>query len=126
MTLQSFYNRYKRESIMATPPEELVSLLFDRALKHFHDARHALEEGNVPVFGLSLRKGQAIVAELKTSLDLEAGGDIAANLERLYGYVIQRLTKTAMDRDGDGLQETIDILEKIKEGWSHAVVQDNE
>lgn len=126
MTLQAYLDRYKRESILATPQEELIPLLYDRGVTHLRTALERWEEQDTVGFGIHLRKAQAIVAELVGSLDRAAGGEIARNLERLYNYMIQRLVDADMKKDPAGVREAMDLLAKLEEGWLHAMAQHKE
>ncbi len=48
---------------------------------------------------------------------MEKGGDISANLRRLYDFVQQRLLYANMNNDIKSLEEAEDVLNTIRGGW---------
>jgi flagellar protein FliS len=58
-----------------------------------------------------------IIQGLRTSLDAEKGGDIAANLDSLYEYMGRRLLEANMNNDTAILDEVNTLLSEIKLGW---------
>ena len=89
----SAYQRINVETSMHTIDQhQLVSLLLEGLLQAVATARGALARGDVPTKCSSITKAVRILEEgLMTSLDQEAGGDIAANLEAVYDYSVRRL-----------------------------------
>jgi flagellar protein FliS len=59
----------------------------------------------------------SIVFGLRSSLDLEAGGELAANLDRLYDYMFRRLMDAHIQNDESALDEVVSLLHEIKNGW---------
>lgn len=56
-------------------------------------ARGALERGEVAPKGELIGAPTLLVGGLREGLDFEAGGELAANLDRLYAYMSMRLTE---------------------------------
>ena len=54
-------------------------------------AKGAIERKDIVKRTEQISKATSIVMELKGSLDLEKGGEIAANLDSLYAYMTRRL-----------------------------------
>jgi flagellar protein FliS len=59
----------------------------------------------------------SIVNGLRSSLDLESGGAIAANLDSLYEYVLRRLIDASAQNDAQPLIEVTDLLLEVKSAW---------
>ena len=59
----------------------------------------------------------SIVNGLRTSLDMDAGGSIAANLDDLYTYMTRRMIDASVDNDAEALAEVIDLMLEIKGAW---------
>jgi len=51
------------------------------------------------------------------SLDKETGGEIAQNLDALYGYMQLRLLRANLHDDVEILSEVSTLLRTIKDGW---------
>jgi flagellar protein FliS len=63
--------------------------------------------------------GRAIklVEGLRSCLDAEQGGEIAANLDVLYAYMSQRLLEANLSDQPELLDEVFALLSEIKSGW---------
>ena len=109
--------RYQQLDITTASPEALVAKLFDGALVNVRRARELEDPGLVADRGRAISKAVAIVGELRGALDLEQGGEIAANLDGLYEFVIDRLLEANMQRTGKPLDEAIQILGTLGEAW---------
>jgi len=69
------------------------------------------------VKGAQIGSAISIMEGLKTSLDMEKGGEIARNLEDLYNYMERRLIEANSGNDTSLLDEVSDLLKQIKEAW---------
>ena len=58
-----------------------------------------------------------LIDNLNASLDLEQGGEIAANLRELYGYACRRLLEANVRNDAAMLDEVAGLLREIKSAW---------
>jgi flagellar protein FliS len=109
--------RYVTAAVMTASPEKLVVLLYDGALRELSRASHELEKGRRNAAGAALRRALAIVGELRASLDLEAGGEIATNLFALYGFVTSRIVEAGVEPTEAPIAEAKAVLSRLKEGW---------
>ncbi|MCX8575095.1 MULTISPECIES: flagellar export chaperone FliS [unclassified Gilliamella] len=99
-------------------PHQLIVLLYDGALNAIKLAKLYIQKGNIAGKGLAISKAINIVDNgLKSCLDLEKGGEIAENLERLYHYISQQLVLANLYNDQDKLQNCFDLLNNIAESW---------
>lgn len=121
--------------VAAASPHGLISMLFDGAVSAATKARYLVEQinaGNKEVQliadkGLAISKAVAIIDDgLKASLNLEAGGELAANLYALYEYLGRRLIEANISNSLDILEEVIRRLSELKDAWEHMELrQDN-
>ncbi len=98
-------------------PYRLIQMLFEGALGRIAAARGHMERGEVAAKGVAIGKAISIVAGLRKSLNHEAGGEIAANLERLYDYYERRLLEANTSNDPRLLDEVTRLLGEIKSAW---------
>ena len=56
--------------------------------------------------------------ELQHSLDLEKGGEVAANLDSLYFYVTDRLLTANTRASVEAMREAAGVLSTLAEAWS--------
>jgi flagellar protein FliS len=55
---------------------------------------------------------------LRSTLNLEDGGSIAASLDELYRYMGERITAANIQRDTAPLSEVIQLLSGLREAWA--------
>lgn len=105
-------------SVDAASPHELVGLLFDALQRNIQAAQGALERQDIATKGEAIGKAVRIIEEgLKASLNLADGGEVAANLHRLYGYCVVRLTQANLRNDMAALDEVRQLIEPIAQSW---------
>jgi flagellar protein FliS len=109
---------YRSTQVQSRTPLELVVMLYDGALRFIGAARDAVERRDIPARREALDRAMAIVSELQSTLNMEAGGDVAANLDRLYDYVNDRLITAAMKNSVEPLDEARKVLDTLRDGWS--------
>lgn len=113
------YQRVDLNATVATAsPHKLISMLLDGALGALAKAKGAIERSNVEERTAHLNKASEIVLGLRDSLDLDKGGEIAENLDALYEYMMRSIMQANRDNDSDKVQEVMDLMLEIKQGWS--------
>ena len=65
----------------------------------------------------NINKARDIINELNAVLDMEAGGEIAANLRKLYLFMNQRLSEANIKRDPQMISEVIGLMEELNQSW---------
>ena len=98
-------------------PHELVKLLFIGLTDRIAMARAALEKGDRAARAVAVTKAQKILFGLRDSLDFEAGGELALNLDSLYDYCLRRLVKAHAREDDEIFVEVMDLMVSIREAW---------
>lgn len=98
-------------------PHRLVQLLLEGALDRLAMARGHLQAGRIAQKGETLSRAIAIVDSLNAHLDLERGGEIAANLRGLYDYATRRLLEANLRNDVAAIDEVAGLLREVKAGW---------
>ena len=64
-----------------------------------------------------INKAIEIIGGLRSFLDFEQGGDLAARLEALYDYMERSLLEASAKNDLAKLDEVLTLLRSVKEGW---------
>ena len=113
--------RYRQMDITTASPVVIVARLYDAAIRNAREAKEHLAEGRIAPRAKCISKSMAIVAELQGTLDLERGGEIAQNLERLYPFVLDRLVVANVESSVEALDEAIGVLTTLQDAWSHVV-----
>lgn len=115
----SAYQRISVETaVREATPHQLVNMMLEGLLNSVGAARAALKRGDIAGKGKQVIKAVRILDEgLKPALDLAKGGDIAANLNGLYGYCTLRLTEANFRNDDVALADVIRVIEPLADGW---------
>jgi len=101
-------------------PVELVLVLTDGLLEELARARGHIVGKRYEQKALSLDKCTEIINGLASSLDFEQGGEVVANLGRLYDYCAARLYRAGVDMDPAVIDEVVGLLTTIRAGWQGA------
>ena len=102
----------------ATDPHRLILMLMDGAIERLTTAQGCLERGEIVQKTKLLHSCITIVAELRGSLNMKDGGDVAGNLNKLYGYMIRRLLLANAANDPRYLSEVRQLLNDIRGAWT--------
>lgn len=121
----SAYKRVSLETgVSKADPHQLVNMLLEGLLHAVGAARAALDRRDIATKGEQIVKAVRILDEgLKPALNLEQGGDLAANLNGLYGYCVLRLTHANLRNDDAALAEVIQVIEPLAQGWKQIGAQ---
>jgi flagellar protein FliS len=122
MALTSPYEVYQRTQVDTASPAKLVVMLYDGAIRFLRQAQAAMQRGDREGQNHCLVRAQRIIAELASSLDLEAGGEIATNLMALYQFMHEQLVIANLQDDVSTVQKVREMLESLREAWAQVEV----
>lgn len=108
---------YQDVAITTQSRGRLVVMLYDGAIKFLKLAINELNTGKMDAKGLYINKASDIINELNTVLDMETGGEVAANLRKLYVFMIRQLHTANIKKDSQMIEEVIKLLEELNQGW---------
>jgi flagellar protein FliS len=103
--------------VAASDPHQLIVMLMDGALDRLAQARGCMANGAVADKNHLLSSAIAIIDELRVSLDVKAGGPIAANLDDLYDYMCRQLVKANLHNRIETVDEVAHLLGEIRSAW---------
>lgn len=112
------YSDNRVQGLQEASPIKLISAMLDESMACIEAAAVACERGLIPIKGERISKAMAIINDgLAASLNKEAGGDIAANLEQLYDYCGRELFRCNVENDAPGMRACGQILSTIRDAW---------
>ncbi len=115
-------NHYLQQSVNTASPARLVTMLYDRLLLAIDRSSTALAgAGDVNIAHDELVRAQRIVHELRVSLDLEQGGEIAENLQALYEWSHEQLVLVNTTKDPSGLTGVRQVIDELRTAWRDGV-----
>lgn len=108
---------YTENSILTAPPERLVVMLYDGAGRFLARAAAAVGEGDMAAAAEPLQRAHAILDELLTTLDFEAG-EVAERLQSIYLFCKRTLTEAQLARDPAPIQRVAKLLAVLRDAWA--------
>ena len=119
--MNPYMNQYQQNQVMTASQEQILLMLYDGAIKFCRQAIAASEAGNVGEKLGRIAKVFAIITEFSSSLNHEIGGEIAADLDGLYHFMLRELNKARKDTSGDHLRSVEKLLVDLRLTWGEAV-----
>jgi flagellar protein FliS len=115
------WKSYRRIATQTAPPGQLVLMLFDGALLALDRAVLGfglvdIAERNAAIHN-NIQHALDIIRELNSSLDLEAGGQLAQTLCNLYAFFERRLTESNRKKSRQGIDDVIPMLKQLRDAW---------
>jgi flagellar protein FliS len=127
MTAQGYVKTYRANAVLTASPGQLVLMLYDGALKAMAIAQDAFTRPDDPrgieVINHQLLKAQNIVLELQGGLNMEAGGEFAKTLYRLYDYHHRRLFEANVRKDPKIVAEVEGLVRSLRDAWAEMLTK---
>ena len=121
--MNRYVGAYQNTGIKTASKERGLLMLYEGAIQFLHQAKDMMASGDMPGKAGKLARVSAIIETLDSSLDHKVGGEIAANLSRLYEYMSLQVTRANMTDDVAIIDEVISLLATLHEGWVAAANQ---
>jgi flagellar secretion chaperone FliS len=116
------WKSYRQVATQTAPPGQLVLMLYDGAIRFLDRALTGFSKDDPAEFhqtiNNNIQRTQDILHELDASLNLEAGGELAATLRRLYLYLDWRLMQSNLKKERGGIEESIRRLTVLRDAWA--------
>ncbi len=119
MALNKAVYQYQQNSIMTATPEELTLMLYNGCIKGIRLAKIGLEDKDYEKANLYMCKAQAIIRELRATLDMKY--DISKNLYELYTYFLDRLIEANVKKESSILDEVEQFVSDLRDTWAEAM-----
>lgn len=110
-------SKYLTQQVMTATPAKLVYMLYDKAIASLREATAAIEAGNVEARWRANNRATEIVTHMWSTLDMENGGEIAENLDRLFSFILTLLTEVDLQNDPEPARKAITLLEPLRDSW---------
>lgn len=108
---------YKEHTVVTQNKGRLIVMLYEGAIKFLNLAAREIEQGDLAAKGQHITKAQDIINELNAVLDMDAGGEVAANLRRLYFFMNKRLTEANIKKDAGMVRDVVKLMEELNQSW---------
>ncbi len=123
MIANAYARTYRVNAVVTASPGQLVLMLFDGALKALALAQAGFEmpEGDFTRFervNTQLLKAQSIFTELRSGLNMAAGGEFATTMDQLYDYYNRRLFEANLRKEVAPVIEVERLLRDVRDAWA--------
>ncbi|MDR0539157.1 MAG: flagellar export chaperone FliS [Spirochaetaceae bacterium] len=131
MAYKNALSAYRETRIKTAGQGQLIIMLYDAAIKQLDSALECLhpaagqkrDPAKIEKTGKSVLKTQEIITELMVSLDMDAGGEIAANLFSLYTWFNHELLEASITQDAARIATVRGMLADLRGTWHQAIAQ---
>ena len=125
--IDKILSQYKGVGVSAAvegaSPHRLIQMLMAGAMERIATAKGLIQHNEISKKAEQISWAISIIGGLQGALDMEAGGEIAQNLDGLYDYMARRLVEANLNNDVEILDEVLGLLLEIKSAWD--VIGDN-
>lgn len=115
--LAAYQSAAAHGGVAASDPHRLIVMLLDGAVERIAKARGCMQRNETAEKARLINRAVSIVGELRNSLDLRNGGQIAANLAELYDYMCRRLLLANTENKVEVLDQVGTLLHEIRGAW---------
>lgn len=117
---------YLTQQIMTASPAMLVFMLYDKAIGSLREVIAAIENDDIDTRWRTNKRAMDIVFHMQTTLNMELGGEVSANLDRMFGFILRRLPEVDLNNDPAPAHEVIGLLDPLRASWQELVNRGDE
>lgn len=108
---------YRETSARGASPVQLILLLYEQVIQDLRRALAAIERRDIESRTREINHAVNVLGLLQATLDTNAGGQVARNLERFYLVLRLSLQTAQLTASAKILRELIDGLLVVREAW---------
>ena len=114
---------YRRAALENAPPIKIIRLLYQGALRFLDEAAQVDPEADPQRFQDRLHRAEAVVVELRISLEKEHAPELCLELERLYLFVEDKLREAVLGRTAEPITAARSVLNTLFLAWQEIEIQ---
>jgi len=111
-------DQYLESKVLSAKPEELTFMLYEGLVKFIKKAMLTLETKNYEQVNYNTQRAQAIVDELRSTLNMDI--PLSESLDALYEYLGFKLLNANVGKSEEEYGEALEIAENFKDTWKEA------
>ncbi|BDF95024.1 MULTISPECIES: flagellar export chaperone FliS [Pseudoalteromonas] len=113
------YSQVSVSNINEMTPYEQINLIFSNILGRLAATKGFIERKEIEKKGENISSCILLFGALQDALNFEVEQDpsISNNLLSLYDYCQRKLVEANVNNDIDAINEVINIVKEVKEGW---------
>ena len=111
------HSTYRESSVLTASPEQLVVMLYDGANRFLVQAAAATRIDDREAAHNRMRRAEAIIEELHTTLDFSQG-EVAERLASIYIFCRKLLNEARLERNAEKIDQVAGLLAELREAWA--------
>lgn len=119
MAVNNAYAQYNNNKVLTASPAELTLLLYEGAIKFCNIAVMGLEENNIQKTHDNIKKAQAIIEELQSTLNHSY--KVAEDFDNVYHYIYSLLTDANIHKDKETLERALNEIRGMRDTWKEVM-----
>lgn len=112
-------NAYQRNAILTASKPELTLMLYEGAIKFCNIGIMAIEKKDYEKANNNLKKAQAIITELRVTLDHKY--PVWEDFERVYDYIYRRLVEGNIHKDIEIIEDALKYIREMRDTWKEVM-----
>ena len=112
-------NAYQKNAIMTASPAELTLMLYEGAIKFCNIAIVGIEKNDFEKANTNLKKAQAIITELRITLDHRY--PVWEDFDRVYDYIYRRLVEGNISKDIEIIEDALKYIREMRDTWKEVM-----
>ena len=114
-------NAYQRNATLTATPPELTLMLYEGAIKFCNIGILAIEKNDYEKANTNIKKAQAIITELRVTLDRKY--PVWEDFERVYDYIYRRLVEGNIHKDIEIIEDALKYIREMRDTWKEVMRQ---
>ena len=120
--MNAYAQQYNQNAIATASQEQILIMLYDGAIRFIRQAISASEQNDNPEKLGRISKVFAIIVEFSNTLNHDIGGEIAADLDGLYQFMLRELSKARAEKGEKSLRVVEGLLVELRLTWGEAIL----
>lgn|GEM_PF-66764 len=112
-----YRNIENQTRVEGASPHKLIAILFEELLRSVDATKLAVERGDLARQADRQARALSILQALEGSLDMERGGEVAANLASIYRHARKLIAGGTREKRPEFIARAHDILGDIAGAW---------
>ena len=110
-------NTYQEIAVQTSSPTKLVVMLYEGAIRFLRQSITAIQSKDLDQKRHSVDRAVAVIQHLQGTLDMDRGGAVAAELDKLYTYINSKIIEGSSKLQTAPIEEAIKLLTVLLSGW---------
>ena len=115
---------YRQATFENAPPIKIVRMMYQGALRFLEEAQKIDPAQDPNGFRERLHRAEAVIVELRISLEPQFAPELCADLERLYLFAEAGIHQAIEENDHAPIEGARDVLHKLFSAWKEIEVSE--